>query len=316
MKTTKISSAILLVIAFGMLTFTSCRKKTEEKPVEDTDTEQTSANDNNLAENITSDIEAMGSNASENASVDAFKSASENQLEGIEVAPCATVTILNKVITVDFGTTGCAGGDGRTRTGKLIYDYSGSTSSGATYYRNPGFKMTVTSQNYVVDGNQVNINNKTITNTTPLSIALTPNPGTNLTWSISANVTIIKANNGGTITWTCSRTKELVNTSDTLCYRGQNKSIIWSNAMVKINGTGSGTNASGETYTSVATDLIRNFKCSPSPVANPHRHPFVSGTIYYIPGSRHPRLINYGSGTCDFDATVTINGNTHNITLP
>ncbi len=316
MKILNFKSFFAFVIALSMLNFASCRKKEEEKPeVVDTDTEQTSANDNNLAEGIVNDIEAMGSDASENNALSTFKTSTEGEVGKISLAQCATVTIAGKVITVDFGTSGCTGGDGRTRTGKLIYDYSSSTNN-AIYYRNPGFKMTVTSQNYVVDGHQITIQNKTISNITPTTIPSGVNPGTNLTWSVLANITIVKASGGGNITWTCNRTKELINTSDTLCYRGQNKAIQWQRAIVKLNGNASGTNASNESYTSVATDLVRDFNCAPNSITRPNRHPFVSGTISYTPGTRHNRLINYGSGACDFDATVTINGNTYNITLP
>lgn len=310
MKTTKITTALALLFIVGSLTFVSCKKKEakEETPTE-TDDEQSTANDNNISENTASDIESIGGQASENFSLTTYKPSDGLQYSSVEAAPCATVTgnLSAKIYTVDFGTTGCTGADGRTRTGKLIFDYSGST-NGAVFYRNPGFKVSITASNYVVDGNQVNIINKTITNTTPLT------SGANLTWSISANISIVKSG-GGNISWTCNRIKELINTNDTNCYRGQFKSIVWSKAKVKLNGSAGGTNSKGENYSAVATDLVRDFTCAPD-ASRPHRHPFVSGTINYIPANRLPRLINYGSGTCDFNATVTINGTTYNITLP
>ncbi|MCC6371221.1 MAG: hypothetical protein IT236_09475 [Bacteroidia bacterium] len=313
MKLQKISSRLAMIMAVGALTLGSCSKKKETitDPV-DTDTEQSTATDNSISEGIVNDLEAMGSEASENSALTTFKSSGS---DGVSMAPCATVSIVGKVITVDFGTTGCLGTDGKTRTGKLIYNYSASTPTTALFYRNPGFSMNVTSQNYVVDGYTVNINNKTITNTTPANIPSTVNPGTNLTWSISANISIIKPNSGGTISWTCNRTKELTNTNDSTCYRGQNKAIIWSRAIVKLNGSASGTNVKGETYSSVATNLIRSFQCAPDAL-RPHRHPFIGGTINYTPANRHARLIDYGNGTdCDFNATITINGVTYNVVL-
>ncbi|MBL7931943.1 MAG: hypothetical protein JNL60_08575, partial [Bacteroidia bacterium] len=222
-----------------------------------------------------------------------------------------TVTVVNKVITVDFG-TGIVCLDGRTRSGKLIYDFS-TSASGAMFYRNPGFIMKVSSQNYVVEGYAINIINKTITNTTPPTIPSGTNPGTNLTWAITANVSITRPN-GGTISWTCSRTKELINTSDSLCYRGQNLHIIWSLAKVKLNGTTTGTNANNETFSATATNLVRDFSCSPVTL-RPMRHPFISGTLVYTPGSRPTRTIDFGTGTCDALATLTINNRTFSITL-
>jgi hypothetical protein len=308
MKTTKISLSIAILFAVGSLTFSSCRKK-EEKPQEEKDTEQVTVTDNNLAENFMSDIESMGSQVSEDGSL-AYKGAGVQ----LEMSPNATVTISGQIITVDFGTIGVLGKDGRTRTGKLIFNFSASSPATAVYYRNPGFSMNVSSQNYVVDGYQINIANKTVTNTTPNTIPLTANPGTNLTWAITANVSIVKPNNAGTISWGCARTKELINTNDSACYRGQSKPINWSVAKVKLNGNASGVNKHGENYTAVANNLVRDFNCSPD-MNRPMRHPFVSGTINYTPGVRPARLVDYGNGSCDLNATVTVNGHVFNITL-
>ena len=175
--------------------------------------------------------------------------------------------------------------------------------------------MIVTSSGYSVDGNQVNIINKTVTNTTPSSVSgQTVYTGTNLTWNISANISITKSNSE-TISWTCNRTKELINSNDNTCYNGQYVGINWTKAKIKLNGTASGVNAKNENYTAVATDLVRDFTCSPD-AAHPHRHPFTSGKIAYTPGSRPTRTIDYGNGACDLNATVTINGATYAITLP
>jgi hypothetical protein len=304
---TKISIALIATV----LLFTSCKKK-EETPQEE-DTEQSTATDNNIAENFVSDIETMGSQVSETGLL-AYRS---NESSGIstELSPSATVTINGQLITIDFGSVGCIGNDGRTRTGKLIYDFSASNPSSAIYYRNPGFKLNVTSQNYVVDNYSVTIINKTISNTSPLSLPLGMNPGTNLTWLIAANVSIVKPNNSGSISWSCSRTKELVNTSDTNCYKGQGKHIIWSKAVIKLNGNTTGTNAKNEQFIANATNLIRDFNCSPDP-SRPMRHPFISGTISYSPGIRPIRLVDFGNGSCDFAATITVNSTVFNVTLP
>ena len=311
---------ITTALVMGTMGFTSCKKKTQETtdPVVQTENEQSTATDNNLAESFVSDIENMGSQVSDNGILSTFKQSGSSSVtgdEGLAVTPCATVTTAGQVITVNFGTSGCVGNDGHTRTGILVYNFSASTSTTAIHYRNPGFSMTVSSQNYVVDGYTVNIVNKTVTNTTPNTISSGVNPGVNLTWSVNATISIIKPSNAGTISWACSRTKELVNTSDTACYRGQNKAIVWTLARVKLNGSATGVNAKNENYTSVASNLVRDFACTPDPL-HLHRHPFVSGTITYSPANRYPRVIDYGNGNCDLNATLTINGNTYNIILP
>lgn len=304
MKTSKIYLGLAVALFAGSIAFTSCRKKSTTAAVAP-DTEQSTAADNNLAENTSNDIVSMGSQVCESGALSTFKT---NGPEVLTLAPCAAITTntTTKTFTVDFGTTGCLGTDGRTRTGKLIYNYSAST---AIHYRNPGFNVSVTSSNYVVDGNQVNIINKTIKNTTPNTIPAGPNPGTNLTWSITANISIVKAN-AETVSWTCTRTKELTNTSNAACYNGQSTPIDWTKAIVKLNGSSSGTNAKGESFTATATDLVRDFNCAPD-VAKPHRHPFISGHITYTPGSRPTRVIDYGMGACDLVGTITINGQTY-----
>lgn len=320
MKTFNAPTKITTIALAMVIGFASCRKKEREEVIkDDDDTEQVTANDNNLAESISSDVELMGSQVSENGSLQSFKTSGASA-PGSDLglaAVCATVTgIGTKTITVDFGSAGCLSAlDGRVRTGQLIYNFSASNPTTAIYYRNPGFSMNVTSVNYVVDGYQVNIINKTVTNTTPINIPQGANPGTNLTWSINAAISITKPN-GAVISWTCNRTKELVNTSNGACYQGQGTAINWSLAKIQLNGNSSGTNAQGESFTATATNLLRDMNCTPDQ-NRPGRHPFISGTIAYSPGIRPTRTVNFGNAnSCDFNATLTINGNTYNIVLP
>lgn len=308
-------AALLLVCIIGL---SSCRKK-EKEIKEEEDTEQVSANDNNLAESIASDIELMGSQVAENGTLNSFKSSgsTSSAAELGLAAICATVSgIGTKTIIVDFGSTGCLSSlDGRTRTGMLIYDFSASSPTTAIYYRNPGFSMKVTSLNYVVDGNQVNIINKTVTNTTPVNIPSGANPGTNLTWAVSANISITKTNTN-IISWNCSRTKELLNTNSAACYQGQSVAITWSQAKIQLNGSSTGINGQGENFSAIATNLVRDMTCAPDPT-RPGRHPFISGTISYSPGIRPTRTINFGNvNSCDFNATLSIGNQTFSIVLP
>lgn len=311
----RLSPGLIILFISTSLLFGSCRKKEKEEVKDEEDTEQSTSNDNNVAESLVADIESMGSQVADNGGLSTYRMSGTTGLDALEASACAVITVSGQTITVDFGTSGCTGRDGRTRTGKLIYDFSASAPS-ATHYRNPGFVMNVSSQNYVVDTYTVNIGSKSVSNITPNTLPPGVNPGTNLKWSVNANVSILKPNNGGTITWTCSRTKELVNTNDTTCYRGQARPIEWSKAIVKLNGNAGGVNARGENYTASATDLVRDFNCAPDPVLRPHRHPFISGTIVYTPGNRPARTIDFGNGACDMMATVTINGHVYTVTLP
>lgn len=317
MKTKNIMYGLTAVIIAGSLTLTSCKKKQKEDTT-DPDTEQGTISDNNLAESFMADVASIGSQGSENGALTTYKMSNPNGIGSVPMndpdylisSACATLSfnVPAKTFTVDFGITPCLCNDGRYRSGKLFFDYSMSTNTiTPIYYRTPGFKMTIASNNYVVDGYTVNISNKTITNTTPLSIPTGTNPGTNLTWSISANVNVVKPSNGGTVTWNCTRTKELLNTNDPICYGGQGVPINWTKAKIRLNGNANGTTAGGENYTAVITNLVRDFgACKVGNI-----YPWISGNLDFTPGARYTRYINFGSGTCDRSATVTINGVTY-----
>lgn len=301
----------IVVISF-LCVITSCHKS-EKTAAQEPDNEQSTAIDNNLAENYSNDIVSMAGQVCEIGSLTTFKTTNDfNAINFLTIAPCATVSgISTKTITIDFGTNGCTGTDGRIRKGKLLFDFSSSTPTTNIKYRNPGFFVSIKSLNYLVDGNQINIINKTIKNTTPITIPA----GTNLTWSITANISIIKSNSGGTFSWICDRTKELINTSDPLCYNGQANAINWLKAKIKLNGNSNGTNSKGENYIAKIKDIVRDYTCAPDP-SKLHRHPFISGTIEYTPGNRPTRFLNYGNGGCDLNATLTINGKSWIVTLP
>ena len=304
MKTKQLILTLSTLVLAGSLVFTSCRKKTKEK--EEPDTDQSAAQENQVAENFMSDVAGIGSQGAETGTLTTYKLDQSADVFGIS---SATITLGVKTFTVDFGPapgTLCA--DGRTRSGKLMFDYSISTNTVMPiYYRTPGFKMSITSSNYVVDSYTVTAMSKTITNTTLLSnVTPTLVPGTNLTWNITANVSIAKPG-GGTITWNCNRTKTLVNTNDPLCYNGQNTAIAWNKARIQLDGSASGVTASSESYTAVMTGLIRDFgTCGAA-----YKYPFIQGNLDFTPGAKYTRYINFGNGTCDRTGTVTINGITY-----
>jgi hypothetical protein len=307
MKKSKIFLSFAAILLSMAVVVSSCKKKDDEPKDSDTG----SASDNSLAEKSSNDLVLMAGQVSDIAVGDSLSSYRFGD-EGILGNSCATITrdSVNKTITLSFSGSTCQ--DGHTRSGTILIDYSQSASF-PTHYRTPGFKCIVTSSNYVVDGNQVNIVNKTIENTTVPGFNPTT---TNLTWSIASNISIVKASGGGTVSWTANKVKTLLNTSDTSVYRGQALHIIWSKAIVGITGNAQGTTASGENFTANVTgQLVRDMNCSPN-AAHPGHHPFIQGKLDFTPGTKATRYFDYGNGTCDDQATVTIKGVTYNITLP
>lgn len=302
-----------LLVASVLIFNLQCRKKKKEDPP---DTSYEYVQNHNLAETFNNDIGNIGNEGAENGSVNNYKSNGSFLVGNLLSAPCATVTmdLSNKQFTVDFGTYPCACKDGRKRSGKLIYNYSAST-NGAQWPRQPGFSISCTSQNYVVDGHTVNILSRTHQNITPVGF----NPAsTNMKWQVNANIQIVKPGNAGTVSWTASRTAELLNTSDTTVYHPSgNFPIAWNKAKILHNGTASGTTASSMSFSVTINSVLWDATCTPDP-NRPFRHPLISGTVNFYPPNKPYRVINYGSGTCDFDATVCIPDYNfcQNITLP
>ena len=283
MKTRQLTLGLALVAIVGSVIFSSCRKRDKEEVDKDT----SSASDQSLASTTVNDMTSISDEAGKSYAVSSFRT--ENT-DGLLNAPCASVTVDTlsavRTITVNFGSTNCTCLDGRERRGSLIMSFTGR-------YRDSLTVITVTPQNYFVDDNQVT-GSKTITNKGH-------NAAHHLVYDISANIQIIKANGGGTISWQSNRQREWITGEST---------PSWSDDIYSITGSASGTNASGNTFTSVITSpLIRNM------AAGCRRH-FTQGVLEHTPAGKATRYIDYGNGVCDNKATVTINGNTYAITLP
>ncbi|MFN5182853.1 MAG: hypothetical protein ACK5D5_07490, partial [Bacteroidota bacterium] len=121
--------------------------------------------------------------------------------------------------------------------------------------------------------------------------------------SIVVNGTIVKANGAGTITWSCNRTRDWVSGDTT---------FMWDDDIYHINGSASGTKANGNTYTSTITNaLVRKFDVT-NPICKRY---FVQGTINHQPADKPLRVIDFGNGTCDNIATITVNGQTYTFQL-
>jgi hypothetical protein len=277
MKTRKVISYLMIATTVGIL-FTGCRKK------EELDNDTSAAQDHALAEGTYNDVH----NIADAAAINTTSSTGLKSYASFWFSPCAVITRTDTAadgsgtMTIDFGTTNCTCNDGRTRRGKINVAFTG-------HYRSPGTVITKTFDNYFVNDNQV-MGTHTVTNNGF-------NASGHLTFNVVVNGEIIKANGGGTVTWTSNRTREWIAGEET---------CDWSDDVYLITGSASGTNAKGRSFTAtIETALRKELSC---------RH-FVSGVISITPDGKPTRTIDYGSGACDDIATVTINGNTYSITL-
>jgi hypothetical protein len=194
---------------------------------------------------------------------------------------CATITIDSistpRKITVDFGATNCLCLDGKNRRGQIICTYTGK-------YKDANSVHSITYNNYFINDNQLK-GYKTVTNN-GLNAANNPN------YTIDTKDTVIKANNAGTVTWQSVRNREYV--------AGYN-TPIWSDDMFKVSGSGSGTRANGNAWAmTITTPLMIDHNC---------KYKIISGEVQIQPQGKALRVLNYGAGTCDNTATLTINGN-------
>jgi hypothetical protein len=281
MKTNSFVIRTFVIAALSATVFTGCRRDEE-------DNDTNAAGDNALAEAMFADVTNISDEAGRTGSLSNYRiDPNSNAI----LSQCATITFdsLNvadvDTLTIDFGATNCTGNDGRNRRGKIIVQYSGA-------YRDSGSTHNISFDNYFVNDNQI-LGSKTVTNNGH-------NAAGNLVYSINVNGSIILASSGGTITWTSTRQREWTQGESTM---------QWNDDIYSITGSASGTSASGENFSvNITSPLIRNmaFGC--------RRH-FVQGTFQLTPGNRPMRTVDFGTGTCDNTATVTIGNNTYTITL-
>lgn len=291
----------------------ACRKKEPETP-------PTNLNNNLENEGATifqqvcvdvafADIINIGAQVSENGSLTTYKNSDGmfHQLQSF--APCATITASVNTYTVDFGISGCQCTDGKLRRGKLIYDHSMS-SNGATTFKMPGYSLSIRSEGYIIDESSVYINEFNIKNTTPLSvIGQTVYSGTNLVWTSNSILYFKDISPGDTIICFSKAVVTLSNSNNPLCYKGQFLPIDWTKAIVSVSASEYGKTKDNEFFTAKITNLTKDYTCTWNN-DKPTRHPFVSGTIDFKPGSRSNRYIDYGNGSCDLKASLTIGGST------
>jgi hypothetical protein len=209
--------------------------------------------------------------------------AAKNEV-GIRSATITADTTANpKTLTIDFGPTNCTGSDGRTRRGMIVATFTG-------YYRDSNTVVTITPVDYYVNDYKVE-GTKTVTNKGT-------NTSGNLWYAIEVeNAVITNPANSWTISWESSRTREWI--------AGEATATVWDDVYL-IDGTASGVGRSGNSFeVEITTDLRVEIGC----------RWIVSGDLEVRPQNLTTRYVDYGSGTCDNDAVVTVNGHSFDIEM-
>jgi hypothetical protein len=204
----------------------------------------------------------------------------EEVFQTTQTLSCATVTATgsfpNKSIIIDFGTAGCTSPNGIFRKGKINIILTDSL-------RKPGSIATITFDNYVVNAfkkegtiiwtNTSVINSGTRSWNRKVNNGKITNTATNKYWNFISDVNLT-----------------------------QTAGILTPNILIDdihtLNGTQTVTNMTGQSRSlTTQTSLQKKAIC-----AN------VDQGILKVQGPNHFALIDYGNGTCDNQATVSVDG--------
>ena len=212
--------------------------------------------------------------------------AESGDLQSFKTTSCPTITrdtsTAFKRIVIDFGDTNCVGKDGRARRGKVIVVFTGR-------YREVGTQISITTEDYYVDDHRVEINRTTENKG--------PNADGHPEFTIDIDGRVVLADGSGAIVWESNRTRTWIEGDTTQAFADD---------VYLISGSGSRTSASGIKYTVDITKSLRvELDC---------RY-ITEGTIEFDPSNRPKRTLDYGEGTCDNIAELTINGRTREVTL-
>ena len=255
-----------------------------------------SSTDNGAAENIFADMKKVVEEAADDEGQSA-KFSGNDKSGAFTFGASATVTTVPawgdttfpKVMTIDFGSTNCTGSYGVNRRGKLVVTLT-------DRYRNAGSVLTVQPQNYYVNDIKVE-GTKTLTNNGY-------NASNHLEYTVDVSNAVITYTDNTTLTWNSTRTNEWIEGDSTTLFTHGLAGIC--DDVYLITGSANGVNRNGLNYSVNITSALRKEVCC---------RWVVSGSLNVIPQGFATRIVDFGNGNCDNQATVTINGNVYNVSM-
>jgi hypothetical protein len=264
-------------LACSLLTFSACKKILDANL--DTDIENTFT----LAAN-----EGIGENLNQDAQEVLNEAALEKGIAGSSIVggtdgtngnlSCATVTVtpiqgFPKNIVIDFG-AGCTSANGVFRKGKILVTLTDSL-------RRPGSVATMNFENYIIGGYK---KEGTITWTN------TSTTGTKSWRRICANGRITNVTNSNF--WLHSGIQNVVQTF------GVNTPTVLLDDVFSVTGSSTVTTVNGvERVCTVVNALQKKTVCDN-----------IDKGTFRVEGPNHFAIIDFGDGTCDNQATISIDG--------
>jgi len=271
---------------FTILLLLSACKKSDEA-LDDIQKDKTMASDNNMAEDEADDINVISDEAYNYGELKSRGGSGGSGFMGDTVKIVRSKS--DSTITIDFGSNGIVGKNGKIRKGKIIIKFSGG-------YKVIGSAVTQTFENFYVNGKKIegtrSVTYKGDTNGMPM-------------WTIQSDLTITKTD-GKKVTWSSTRTR--------IMSAGSSTPLNWYDDEYTISGLASGVTSNGDTYSmTIGKPLLIKVSFSPPTVCKY----IIDGTITYTRGSR-TAILDYGYGgttSCDNQAELNYNGNKYVITL-
>ncbi len=200
---------------------------------------------------------------------------------------CFTVSVVPhiahvfpKTVTLDFG-EGCLGKDGKLRKGKIVSIFTGPMFIA-------GSKTSTTFLDYSVDSFKIE-GTHTVENTSSSN---------KQAWEVKViDGKITNTISGNWKKWNSVKTHTQIEGNGTPLYPHDD--------VFKITGNGEGSNSNGNSWTAlIAEPLIKKFDCR-----------WISQGTVKITRNNNEAVLDYGDGSCNNKAVITINGVSHNIIL-
>jgi hypothetical protein len=292
MKTNLKNFPAILLLASTIMLMISCKK-------DNNSSSSSSSVSNSAAANMTTNA-ATADNAYDDAFGVALQTGNDNGLDimiqrtGRSTVPvgiagtyyCANVSVSGTAfpvtVTVDFG-TGCKSADSITRSGSITYVFSGRLST-------PGTTISATFNNYVVNGHQLN-GTYTIANTT-----------TNIS---SPQLTTTVTN--GNIVFPGDTSYSFSGTKTVSIASGSVTNV--SSLVFNVTGNYKISSSYGDSLAAtITTPLEKKVTCK-------YIDQGVVSFTYTKNTASVSGTLDYGSGTCDDQALVTIGAFTETITI-
>lgn len=280
----------LAAVTVCMTIFFSCKKNSDSSAASNTDAFEMSASAA-ATDNLFNDTyDVLGLTVNSSSSLSARVAVAGGRADGVDSVPgCTTITIVPadtntypKTVTVNFG-TGCMGWYGITRSGSIVYTLSGKL-------KTPGTTVNAAYNNYKVNGYKLEGSYST-TNSS----------------SLSNGVLFTSSVTGGKVTYPDGTTWYTYSGNRTIKQTAGIGSLNYNDYAFAITGAHSYASYKGNTLTdSVTTALVKQATCKN----------ISSGVVAFTYNGTIKGTLDYGSGTCDSLATLTISGQSKSVGLP